>query len=79
MWIIYDSDGNPIAATGRASRVGALIEEHYALVDRTPSADEPFVTVKRETRNTARRARRAKIASEHDPRLCGQCAEQEYR
>ena len=50
MWyVIYDSDGNPVAATGRAERIGQLIADHYKLVDSTPGADEPFLTVKRES------------------------------
>jgi hypothetical protein len=49
-YVIYDSDGNPIEATGRAERIGDLIAAHYELVDRTPGADEPFLTVRRELR-----------------------------
>ena len=49
-YVIYDSDGNPVAATGRQEHIGLLIAEHFRLVDQTPGADEPFLTVKREVR-----------------------------
>jgi len=48
MYVIYDSDGNPVAATARAEHLGTLIAEHFVLVDRTPGADEPFLTVRPE-------------------------------
>jgi hypothetical protein len=50
-YVVYDSDGNPVEATGRPERIGAIITRHYALVDRTPGADEPFLTVRREAQS----------------------------
>lgn len=47
-YVVYNSDGNAVEATGRPERLGAIIARHYALVDRTPGAAEPFLTVKRE-------------------------------
>jgi hypothetical protein len=48
--VVFDSDGNPIDrvdvdAPDAAAAIGAIVLQHYALVDDTPAADEPFLTI----------------------------------
>jgi hypothetical protein len=51
-FVVYDSDGNEVETVrfslALACDIGQAILRHYALVDSTPGADEPYLTVIRE-------------------------------